>query len=41
MKLLSEDPSNYEDAPTEGIRRILLEHGIHLKDGLVDGRYIK
>jgi hypothetical protein len=23
MKLLSEDPANYEDAPTEGIRRIL------------------
>jgi 5-oxoprolinase (ATP-hydrolysing) len=22
-KLLSEDPSNYNDAPTEGIRRIL------------------
>ena len=22
-KLLSEDPSNYKDAPTEGIRRIL------------------
>lgn len=25
-KLLSEDPSNYKDAPTEGIRRILFEH---------------
>lgn len=23
IKLLSEDPSNYRDAPTEGIRRIL------------------
>lgn len=23
VKLLSEDPSNYKDAPTEGIRRIL------------------
>jgi 5-oxoprolinase (ATP-hydrolysing) len=23
IKLLSEDPSNYKDAPTEGIRRIL------------------
>lgn len=23
MKLLSEDPSNYADAPTEGIRRII------------------
>ena len=26
-KLLSVDPSNYEDAPTEGIRRILSEFG--------------
>lgn len=25
MKLLSEDPSNYQDAPREGIRRILEE----------------
>ena len=25
MKLLSVDPSNYKDAPTEGIRRILSE----------------
>lgn len=25
MKLLSEDPANYRDAPTEGIRRILQE----------------
>jgi 5-oxoprolinase (ATP-hydrolysing) len=25
-KLLSEDPDNYPDAPTEGIRRILAEH---------------
>lgn len=25
MKLLSEDPDNYEDAPREGIRRILEE----------------
>ena len=23
MKLLSEDPANYEDAPKEGIRRIM------------------
>jgi 5-oxoprolinase (ATP-hydrolysing) len=23
LKLLSEDPSNYKDAPTEGIRRLL------------------
>uniref|UniRef100_A0A670ZUZ2 5-oxoprolinase, ATP-hydrolysing n=1 Tax=Pseudonaja textilis TaxID=8673 RepID=A0A670ZUZ2_PSETE len=28
MKLLSEDPANYRDAPTEGIRRILQECGI-------------
>lgn len=25
MKLLSEDPDNYQDAPREGIRRILQE----------------
>jgi 5-oxoprolinase (ATP-hydrolysing) len=25
LKLLSVDPSNYDDAPTEGIRRILSE----------------
>jgi 5-oxoprolinase (ATP-hydrolysing) len=25
MKLLSVDPKNYKDAPTEGIRRILEE----------------
>ena len=25
MKLLSEDPANYEDAPREGIRRVLEE----------------
>jgi hypothetical protein len=25
LKLLSEDPSNYDDAPTEGIRRIIAE----------------
>lgn len=25
MKLLSEDPANYKDAPREGIRRILQE----------------
>lgn len=27
-KLLSEDPTHYQDAPTEGIRRILEEHDI-------------
>lgn len=26
FKLLSEDPSHYQDAPTEGIRRLLLKH---------------
>ena len=31
--LLSEDP----DAPREGIRRILAEFGIPLRNGLVDG----
>ena len=38
MKLLSEDPSNYNDAPTEGIRRILEEEtGIpHPKNKPVD-----
>mgnify|MGYP003385494333 CR=1 FL=1 len=38
MKLLSEDPSNYRDAPTEGIRRILEEvTGIdHPKNSPVD-----
>jgi len=36
VKLLSEDPANYEDAPREGIRRILSEFGIGLKRGLVD-----
>jgi 5-oxoprolinase (ATP-hydrolysing) len=28
-KLLSEDPSHYVDAPTEGIRRMLREHDVH------------
>ena len=27
MKLLSVDPLNYKDAPTEGIRRILNQYG--------------
>ena len=27
IKLLSEDPNNYQDAPREGIRRILQEVG--------------
>jgi 5-oxoprolinase (ATP-hydrolysing) len=29
LKLLSEDPSHYPDAPTEGIRRILQLHSLH------------
>lgn len=29
IKLLSEDPSNYKDAPTEGIRRILEQVNYH------------
>lgn len=38
VKLLSEDPSNYKDAPTEGIRRILeIETGIpHPRSQAVD-----
>ena len=27
LKLLSEDPANYADAPTEGIRRVLEQVG--------------
>ena len=34
LKLLSEDPANYADAPTEGIRRILeQEEGVLLPRG--------
>nr|XP_012216316.1 PREDICTED: 5-oxoprolinase [Linepithema humile]XP_012216317.1 PREDICTED: 5-oxoprolinase [Linepithema humile] len=42
MKLLSEDPSNYNDAPTEGIRRIL-EEETHVKmdGGTVDTSQIE
>ena len=40
IKLLSEDPANYPDAPREGIRRILAEFGIPLQNGLVDGSQI-
>jgi len=31
-KLLSEDPSHYDDAPTEGIRRILAEYSLNEND---------
>lgn len=43
MKLLSEDPANYPDAPTEGIRRILtMEMGdlSRTPDGLVNTELI-
>lgn len=29
LKLLSRDPQNYKDAPTEGIRRVLEEVMLH------------
>ncbi|HHD57474.1 MAG TPA: hypothetical protein ENK89_07355, partial [Desulfobulbaceae bacterium] len=41
VKLLSEDPANYADAPREGIRRILAAHRIAEEDGLVDGSRIE
>ncbi len=41
IKLLSEDPANYPDAPREGIRRILAEFGIPLKNGLLDSSRIE
>ncbi|MCI5114410.1 MAG: 5-oxoprolinase, partial [Candidatus Electrothrix sp. AX1] len=41
IKLLSEDPANYPDAPREGIRRILAEFGIPLQDGLLDSSRIE
>jgi 5-oxoprolinase (ATP-hydrolysing) len=37
-KLLSEDPSHYADAPTEGIRRVLQEYDIDTSDGDNQGR---
>ena len=43
LKLLSEDPANYPDAPTEGIRRILaMETGNRARtaDGLVNTELI-
>lgn len=33
LKLLSEDPANYADAPTEGIRRILEQVGLGRGEG--------
>ncbi len=41
VKLLSEDPANYEDAPREGIRRILAEFGIEPNNGLLDDTQIE
>jgi Hydantoinase/oxoprolinase N-terminal region len=44
MKLLSEDPANYKDAPTEGIKRILCEFlGSEAidKDGLINTAQIE
>ncbi len=41
VKLLSEDPANYDDAPREGICRILAEFGIPLIDGLLDSSRIE
>ncbi|MCI5157413.1 MAG: hypothetical protein D3906_03055 [Candidatus Electrothrix sp. AUS1_2] len=41
IKLLSEDPANYPDAPREGIRRILAEFGIPLQNGLLDSSCIE
>ncbi|KAG5890200.1 hypothetical protein JTB14_010662 [Gonioctena quinquepunctata] len=43
LKLLSEDPQHYEDAPTEGIRRILQEEtgNASTSDGSVDSSLIE
>ncbi|XP_017766336.1 PREDICTED: 5-oxoprolinase [Eufriesea mexicana] len=40
MKLLSVDPANYEDAPREGIRRILEQETGKKIDGEIDGSLI-
>ncbi|XP_017878802.1 5-oxoprolinase isoform X2 [Ceratina calcarata] len=40
MKLLSVDPANYEDAPREGIRRILEQETGKKIDGEIDGSSI-
>lgn len=37
LKLLSEDPANYADAPTEGIRRVLEQVGGRLAGGRAPG----
>ncbi len=42
IKLLSEDPDNYPDAPREGIRRIMSEvTGRHMCEGKIDSRMIE
>ncbi|RUM33442.1 MAG: 5-oxoprolinase, partial [Desulfobulbus sp.] len=40
VKLLSEDPANYEDAPREGIRRILARYGCADNTGAIDASCI-
>ncbi|XP_012343287.1 5-oxoprolinase isoform X1 [Apis florea] len=40
MKLLSVDPANYEDAPREGIRRILEQETGRKMEGEIDGSLI-
>ncbi len=41
-KLLSKDPKNYKDAPSEGIRRILEKiFSIKIEPGKIDPKYIK
>ena len=41
VKLLSEDPANYDDAPREGIRRILAEYSQTGKDCAIDASQIE
>lgn len=43
LKLLSEDPANYKDAPTEGVRRVLelVTKSSVSKDLPLDGSLIK
>ncbi len=41
VKLLSEDPANYDDAPREGIRRILSEYQQNHGEGEIDASQIE
>lgn len=41
VKLLSEDPANYDDAPREGIRRILAEYSLADDNGAIDASQIE